>query len=113
MSRILLGLFVVALTASVSSQANPSASQTTSRPGGVAGTATPGQPPAPPRDTPAQQPTTGTARISGRVVRATGNTPLRRAQVWLTPSENPPQFRRTVFTDAQGGYEFRDLPAGK
>jgi protocatechuate 3,4-dioxygenase beta subunit len=31
----------------------------------------------------------------------------------LTPSETPQQLRRTVFTDPQGLYDFRDLPPGK
>ncbi len=65
----------------------------------------PGQPP---RDTSAR---TGTARLRGRVFAADNGVPLRRAQVHLTS----PDMRegRMTTTDAQGAYEFKDLPAGR
>lgn len=62
----------------------------------------------PPRDTAA--PATGTGRIQGRVVQAGTDTPIRRAQVTLTGEQN---VQRIVTTDADGRYEFSDLPAGR
>ena len=52
---------------------------------------------------------TGTGRIRGRVLSADG-APLRRAQVRIGGGEAAP---RTALTDANGRYEFRDLPAGR
>jgi len=62
----------------------------------------------PPRDTSVR---TGTARIRGHVYAADSGAPLRRAQVRL----NSPEIRegRLTTTDAQGAYEFKDLPAGR
>src|SRR5688572_14127238 len=71
----------------------------------------PGPPAATPRDT-AQRPATGTGRIRGRVLAAGTNAPLRMAQLALRSLENP-QFSRTVNTDAQGRYEFTELPTGR
>ena len=85
--------------------------QPPSRPGGVVGTPTPGQPGLPTRDT-AQKPQTGTAKIRGRVMAAVGSTPLRRTQINLTASDNP-QLRRSTTTDGDGRYEIVDLPAGR
>lgn len=67
---------------------------------------TPGQ--MPPRDTSVR---TGTARIRGHVVAADNGAPLRRVQVRL----GSPELRenRLTTTDAQGAYEFKDLPAGR
>jgi len=61
------------------------------------------------RDT--QQEPTGTAMIRGRVLSAETGSPLRRAQVRLSS----PELRggRVVTSDADGRYEFRDLPAGR
>ena len=112
-SSLLALAAVILATALVMAQGNAPPSPAPSRPGGVDGAAVPGQPATPRRDTDAPQATTGTGRISGRVVIATTNEPLRRVQVSLMPSENPQQFRRTAFTDPQGLYEFRDLPPGK
>ena len=42
---------------------------------------------------------------------AAGNTPLRRAQISLTATDNP-QLRRATTTDADGRYEIIELPAG-
>ena len=64
----------------------------------------------PPRDPNATTaPATGTGRLRGRVVQASGSTPLRLAQVTLTGDQN---VRRMVTTDGEGRYEFTDLPAG-
>jgi protocatechuate 3,4-dioxygenase beta subunit len=61
----------------------------------------------PPRD---QTPRTGNSRIAGRVVDATTGRPIRRAAVRVTsPALGPP---RTTLTDANGSYEFTNLPAG-
>jgi hypothetical protein len=56
-------------------------------------------------------PRTGTARIRGHVADAETGAPLRRAQVRI----NSPELRenRVTTTDAQGAYEFVDLPAGR
>ena len=77
-----------------------------------------GQPPvrpqpaqtSPPRDVqPAQ---TGTGVISGRILAADTGRPLRRAQIRLTAPELGRE-PRTTSTDADGRYEFTDLPAGR
>jgi len=73
--------------------------------------ATPGRvsqaPQAPARDT--VQPRTGTSRIRGRVLAAETGAPVRRAIV----RASSPDMReaRSVMTDGDGKYEFRDLPA--
>jgi protocatechuate 3,4-dioxygenase beta subunit len=61
----------------------------------------------PPRDT---QPATGRSTIRGRIVADDGE-PLRRATVRI----NAPELRgmRTALTDADGRFEFRELPAGR
>lgn len=61
----------------------------------------------PPRDNPGQ-PRTGTSRIQGRVVSSPSGQPLLRAQVMLNGSG----VTRRTMTDAQGRYQFADLPAG-
>ena len=53
---------------------------------------------------------TGTGRISGRVLSTDAGGPLRRAQVRLTA---PEIGVKTALTDAEGRFEFRDLPAGR
>jgi len=53
---------------------------------------------------------TGTGRILGRVLAAESGTPIRRAQVRLTA---PEIGAKTSLTDADGRFEFRDLPAGR
>jgi protocatechuate 3,4-dioxygenase beta subunit len=72
----------------------------------------PGQmrPGAPPRDTQAEE-KTGTAIIKGKVLAAETGSPLRRAQIRLLS----PELRggRVATTDADGRYEFKDLPAGR
>jgi len=53
----------------------------------------------------------GTAVIRGRVVSADTGTPIRRAQVRAQAGEL--RANRLVSTDAQGRFEFKDLPAGR
>ena len=62
----------------------------------------------PPRDARA---TTGTAVIRGRVIDATNGTPLRKAMVRVLGAEL--RESRSAMTDADGRYEFSDLPAGQ
>jgi protocatechuate 3,4-dioxygenase beta subunit len=54
---------------------------------------------------------TGTAQLRGRVIAADSGAPLRKVQVRLSASELRTQ--RMATTDAEGRYEFRDLPAGR
>jgi hypothetical protein len=83
------------------------------QPGIPGGTPRPGLPGGrvqrPPRD-PLDKPT-GTAVIRGRIVSADTGAPIRRAQVRAFSGE----FRdsRMASTDAQGRFEFRDLPGGR
>jgi hypothetical protein len=65
----------------------------------------------PARDGAAAEIPTGTARIRGRVVAADTGTPLRRAQVRIAAAEL--RVNRSVNTDAEGLYEFTELPAGR
>jgi protocatechuate 3,4-dioxygenase beta subunit len=53
---------------------------------------------------------TGTGRLRGRVTAADTGAIVRRAQVRIS---GPDIGSKTAFTDAQGRYEFRDLPAGR
>lgn len=106
---LVITLGIVSAWTSVSAQVALPAGQAPSVPGGVAGAPVPGQPR---RDTAAQPQPTGTGRIRGRVVAAVTNGPLRRVQMALQWSETP-AFRRIVMTDAEGRYEFAELPAGK
>ena len=68
----------------------------------------PGMPGQPPRD---NQPKTGTARIRGHVFAGDTGQPLRKAQVRIFAPEL--RENRLATTDAQGAYEFKDLPAGR
>jgi protocatechuate 3,4-dioxygenase beta subunit len=72
-------------------------------------TQTGARPGLPPRDNPTAP--TGTARISGRVFAADTSAGLRRAQVTITAGEM--NIRRFVTTDAEGRYEFAELPAAR
>jgi protocatechuate 3,4-dioxygenase beta subunit len=108
MRAVLLAAVWLCLVLAVGARAQNA--QAPSRPGGVVGTPTPGQPGLPPRDT-AQKPQTGTAKIRGRVLAAVTNAPLRRVQLSLA-SPDMPQGRITT-TDAEGRYEFRNLPASR
>jgi hypothetical protein len=88
--------------------AQNSAEGTATRPGSATRTAAPGMP------TPATgAPQTGTARIRGRVVVAQTGAPLRRAQVSLNSSTPQAPMARAVMTDAEGRFEFAQLPAGR
>jgi Carboxypeptidase regulatory-like domain len=83
--------------------------------------AAPGQAPPPPPPPPIQMPrmpardrgpeATGTAQLRGRVTAADNGTPLRKVQIRLSASEL--HTPRMATTDAEGRYEFRDLPAGR
>lgn len=53
---------------------------------------------------------TGTGRLRGRVTAADSGAIVRRAQVRISSQDIG---TKTAFTDAQGRYEFRDLPAGR
>ena len=53
---------------------------------------------------------TGTGQIRGRLLTADTGTPVRRAQVRIS---GPDIMPKTAVTDANGAYEFRDLPAGR
>jgi Carboxypeptidase regulatory-like domain len=53
---------------------------------------------------------TGTGRIRGRVLSSDGGGPIRRAQVRLTGQDIAP---KAALTDAEGRFEFRELPAGR
>ena len=53
---------------------------------------------------------TGSGRIKGQLRTADTNAPVRRAQVRISSTEILP---KTAVTDAEGRYEFRDLPAGR
>jgi protocatechuate 3,4-dioxygenase beta subunit len=64
----------------------------------------------PPRD-PRAGAATGTGVVRGRVTAAGSTAPLRRAQVMLMAPEL--QLRRSTTTDAEGRYEFVDLPPGR
>jgi len=57
-----------------------------------------------------RQPKTGTARLRGRVTAVETGGPVRRAQVRIS---GPDIGSKTAITDADGRYEFRDLPGGR
>jgi protocatechuate 3,4-dioxygenase beta subunit len=57
-----------------------------------------------------RQPKTGTGRLRGRVLSAETGGPVRRAQVRIN---SPDIGSKSAMTDAEGRYEFRDLPAGR
>ena len=62
----------------------------------------------PPRDA---RLVTGHAAIRGRVLASDGGQPMRRATVRVSAPEL--RVARTAFTDPDGRYDFRDLPAGR
>lgn len=57
-----------------------------------------------------RQPKTGTARLRGRVLSTESGGPVRRAQVRISSQDIG---SKTAMTDAEGRYEFKDLPAGR
>ena len=59
---------------------------------------------------PGRQMKTGTGQIRGRVLAAETGNPIRRAQVRIM---GPDIMPKTALTDAEGRYEFKDLPAGR
>jgi hypothetical protein len=59
---------------------------------------------------PGRQAKTGTSRLRGRVAAADTGTAVRRAQVRIS---GPDIGTKTAMTDAQGRFEFRELPAGR
>jgi hypothetical protein len=59
---------------------------------------------------PGRQAKTGTGKLRGRVLAADTGAIVRRAQVRIS---SPDIGTKTAFTDAQGRYEFKDLPAGR
>jgi hypothetical protein len=66
--------------------------------------------PMPPRD-PSVPPASGTAVLRGRVVAADTGQPLRRATLRMMSGSI--RETRATFTDADGIFEFKDLPAGR
>ncbi len=72
-------------------------------------TGDPGQAPPIPGMPGQRQFKTGVARVLGRAISTDGQ-PLRRAQVRIS---GPEIATKTALTDADGRYEFRDLPAGR
>lgn len=59
---------------------------------------------------PGRTPKTGTSAIRGRIVAGDTGSGVRRAQVRIT---GPDIGTKTMLTDNQGRYEFKDLPAGR
>src|SRR3954462_4030757 len=59
---------------------------------------------------PGRQAKSGTGRLRGRVLAADTGAIVRRAQVRISSADIG---TKTAFTDAQGRYEFKDLPAGR
>jgi protocatechuate 3,4-dioxygenase beta subunit len=57
-----------------------------------------------------RQPKTGTGRLRGRVLSTDTGGPVRRALVRIA---SPDIGSKNAMTDAEGRYEFRDLPAGR
>lgn len=68
---------------------------------------------APPRDASSSAATpTGTGVIRGRVVATDTGVPIRRALVTISGGPGPRFIDLTIYTDAQGRYEVRNLAAG-
>lgn len=59
---------------------------------------------------PGRQMKTGTGQIRGRVLAAETGNPIRRAQVRIM---SPDIMPKAALTDAEGRFEFRELPAGR
>lgn len=100
------GLVIIEAQAPVQPPSTPTTPSTSS----ASAPATP-VPDAPVRD-PAKAPgAAGRSVIRGRVVALDGGTPLRRVLVRVMGAEM--RMPRSSFTDAQGKYEFKELPAGR
>jgi hypothetical protein len=80
----------------------------TAQVGGVVGGIPSGQAPA--RDV--QKPRTGTSRIAGRVVNQETGAPVRRAVVRLSSLDGVNIGQQGAVTDADGNFEFKNLPSG-
>lgn len=107
MTRLVCAAIVVLLSGvSVAAQGVSGGAGQTSTPQPGARGQRPGAPV--PRDPAAEATRTGTARIRGRVVAADTSSPVRRAQVILIGQGRS----RSMTTDADGRYEFTELPAG-
>ena len=103
LGALAVGILLTAVTAAQTPPPQvPAAPQGGAMPG-------PPLPQTPARDNPTAA--TGTGRIRGRVVSADNGTPLRRAQVRLNAIEM--RVSHTATTDAEGRYEFSELPAGR
>jgi len=59
---------------------------------------------------PGRQAKTGTGKLRGRIVAGDTGSVVRRAQIRIS---GPDIGSKTALTDAQGRYEFKDLPAGR
>jgi protocatechuate 3,4-dioxygenase beta subunit len=105
MIRVVLTVLVVLLTVHAAAQ-QPGMPGGAPRPMGPLPGGRVQRPPRDPRETP-----TGTAILRGRIVAADTGAPIRRAQVRAFAPEA--RDSRGVSTDAQGRFEFRDLPAGR
>ena len=105
MKRMYASFAIVAITGVLQAQAPP-IPQGAAQPGPPAP-----RPQMPARDGAATEAPTGTARIRGRVIAADTGAPLRRALVRISAAEV--RVNRTVTTDAEGIYEFTELPAGR
>jgi hypothetical protein len=106
MRRIVLVMTAVVLYVAPSIAQAPAVPQGAAQPGPPVPRA---QMPA--RDSSASTQPTGTARIRGRVVAADTGAALRRAQVRISSQEA--RVNRSGTTDADGRYEFTELPEGR
>jgi carboxypeptidase family protein len=109
MTRVCFGLVGLVLAAQFASAQPPPPPPPVriEMPAGAQGV---GLPQMPPRDN-AQAPRTGKAIVRGRVVAADSGQPLRKAQVRIMSGEL--RENRMTTTDAEGKYEFKELPAGR
>ena len=108
-------LLLVSIPSSAQAPGGPGRGAPT--PGGsVPGPPAGAQRPGPPQRDNAAAPITGTAVVRGRVLSAETKGGLRRAQVSLTRVDSTQpgqQLRRVTTTDADGRFQFAELPAGR